>query len=36
MCLWWWCCWRDFDEPGFNGIYLVIFGNIQNVGDIDF
>jgi len=24
MCLW--CCWKDLDEPGFNGIYLVRFG----------
>jgi hypothetical protein len=33
MCLW--CCWKDLDEKGFNGI---LFGKIwiQNVGDIDF
>jgi hypothetical protein len=24
MCLWWY--WKDLDEPGFNGIYLVRFG----------
>jgi len=24
MCLW--CCWKDFDEQGFNGIYFIRFG----------
>ncbi len=28
------CCWKDLDEQGFNGIYLVRFW-IHNVGDID-
>jgi len=21
-----WCCWKDLDDQGFNGIYLVRFG----------
>jgi hypothetical protein len=24
MCLW--CCWKDLDEQGFNGIYSIRFG----------
>jgi hypothetical protein len=24
MCLW--CCWKDLDEQGFNGIYSLRFG----------